>query len=100
MWQSWVNLIVSLWLVLCGFITGLQNGANLVISGIILAICGFMAYSTKKGWQVVVIGVVGLWLFVSGLVPTLVAQWNFIIAGLFCALLVLLYGFKKTEKAS
>ena len=79
MWQGRVNFILSIWLVLSGIIVFLQVSANLIIVGILAAICGFWGAKNWKGW---VNGILGLWIFLSGSVFNLVFSWNFIISGI------------------
>ncbi len=78
MWQGWINLILGVWLIISGFVGGLQTPANLIVVGILAAIFGFWAY---KSWQGVVNGILGIWTLLSGLIFHLLAPANFLIVG-------------------
>ncbi|MCD6234568.1 MAG: SPW repeat protein [Candidatus Marinimicrobia bacterium] len=93
MWQAWVNVILGLWLVVSGFIPGVQVNWNMIIAGILIALLGFTA---SKKWPAIVAGILGIWIFISGLFPSLIVQINFIIAGLAVLILSLILALQKT----
>ncbi|BFN36169.1 SPW repeat protein [Fidelibacter multiformis] len=95
MWQAWVNVILGLWLVVSGFIPGVQVNWNMIIAGILIALLGFTA---SKKWPAIVAGIVGIWIFISGLVPSLIVQLNFIIAGIVVLILSLVLALQKTPE--
>ncbi|MGC9512223.1 MAG: SPW repeat domain-containing protein [Fidelibacterota bacterium] len=95
MWQAWVNVILGLWLVVSGFISGVQVNWNMIIAGILIALLGF---TTSKKWPAIVAGIVGIWIFISGLVPSLIVQLNFIIAGIVVLILSLVLALQKTPE--
>jgi len=84
MWQGWINLVLGVWLILSGFISPLQTPANLIIVGILAAICGFWG---AKNWKGRINGILGLWIFLSGSVFNLAFSWNFIISGILLSIL-------------
>ncbi len=77
MWQGWVDIIIGIWLILCGFIPALQTPPSMLIAGVAAAIFGFWS----KTWQGTTNGIIGFWLFFSGVWFGLVAPWNFFISG-------------------
>lgn len=84
MFQSWINGVLGIWMIVAGFISTVQHSVNYIIVGIIVAALGFWA---AKRWQNTVSGVLGLWLIVSGIITTLIAPVNSIIIGIVIAVL-------------
>ena len=78
MWQSWISLIVGLWMVSSGIVGTLASRGNFVVAGALLAIFGF--WSTD--WRGVIIGIVGLWGVLSGILPALTGRGNMWISGI------------------
>lgn len=83
-WFNWFSLALGAWFFISGLIPALQGDWNMIILGIIAAICGFIAYQT---WQGIVNGAIGIWFFLSAIWFHLVAPWNFIILGAAMAIL-------------
>lgn len=48
MWQTWVNLIIGLWLIISGVVVKLQRPANFIIVGIIVVILAILMSGGKK----------------------------------------------------
>jgi len=46
MWQSWINGILGIWVIIIPFI-GATNTTVLVITGVVIAILGFWAAATS-----------------------------------------------------
>lgn len=82
MFQSWINGILGVWMIVAGFISGVQHGVNYIIVGLVIAILGFWA---AKKWQNAVCGILGLWFILSGIVSNLIAPANSIIVGIVIA---------------
>ena len=96
MWQAWVNFILGLWLLISGFIPGLNVNINYIIVGILIAILGFWTY---KQWQGIVNGILGLWILVSGFIAALMVNWNLIIVGIVVAILGIWQALTKPKAA-
>lgn len=84
MYQSWINGILGLWMIVAGFISGAQHSVNYIIVGVIVAALGFWA---AKRWQNTVSGILGLWFILSGIVTSLMGPPNSIIVGIVVAVL-------------
>jgi hypothetical protein len=78
MWQGWINLVLGVWLIISGLVSSLQTPANLIITGILVAVFGFWTY---KDWLGDIIGVLGLWSLLSGIWFSLFSPANFLIVG-------------------
>jgi hypothetical protein len=87
MWQSWVNLLVGIWLMLSGIIPSIHSPASMIVGGIVAAICGFWAGAEK--WPGIVTGFVGVWLIICGAWLALAVTWNFVIFGIIVGLLAI-----------
>ncbi|MEJ2637377.1 MAG: hypothetical protein P8184_19075 [Calditrichia bacterium] len=83
MWSNWVTFILGIWLFISGLIPSLQGDGNLIATGILAVIFGFIASRT---WQGVVNGVLGIWIFLSGIWFMLVSPANFLIVGAIMAI--------------
>lgn len=83
-WFNWFSLVLGVWFFISGLIPALQGDWNMIILGIVAAICGFIAYQT---WQGIVNGIIGIWFFLSAIWFHLVVPWNFIILGAAMAIL-------------
>ena len=81
MWQSWINLIDGIWLILCGFITALRTPASMIVGGAVAIVLGYWSAVSSKDWKRAVNGTIGIWLFLSGLWFNLDVRWNFLIFG-------------------
>lgn len=81
MWQSWINLVTGLWLILCGLVPSLQSPGTIIIPSIIVVIFGFWSTAQIKSWEETINGIIGIWLFISGVWLALWVPWNFIILG-------------------
>lgn len=77
MWQGWVDMIVGVWLILCGFVPGLQTSWSMLLAGFAVGVIGFSA----RTWQGNLNGLSGIWLFLSAVWFGLVAPWNFFLFG-------------------
>ena len=103
MWQSWINAIIGLWLIVASFtITGSRIGnlTNNLIAGIVLLVLGLWAAVANKSWQNWVIAVVGAWMIVAGFwFPSSHAgnMANSIIAGAVIAIAGFWAGFSKAK---
>lgn len=84
MFQSWINGILGLWMIVAGFISGAQHSVNYIIVGVVIAALGFWA---AKKWQNVVSAILGLWFILSGIVTTLMSPANSILVGIVIAVL-------------
>ena len=40
MWQGWIDLILALWILSCGFLNRLQTADNMWIPGVIIFVLG------------------------------------------------------------
>ena len=89
MWQAWFNLAVGIWLVICGFIPGLQTPVSMLVPGAVAFIFGFWSTYTDKSWQGIVNGVSGIWLFLSAVWFGLFIQWNFLVFGVLIGIMAL-----------
>lgn len=81
MWQSWINLAIGLWLILCGFVPALQTPDSMIIPGILALIFGFWSTTRVSSWEGVINGIAGIWLFLSGLWFQFYLPWNFLVIG-------------------
>lgn len=54
MFQSWINGVLGIWMIVAGLISAVQHGVNYIIVGIIVAALGF---SAGRRWQNAVSGV-------------------------------------------
>ncbi len=84
MFQSWINGILGLWMILTGFISGVQTSVNFIVVGAVIAILGF--WGARK-WQNDVSAVLGLWFVLSGIITSLISPVNSIIVGIIVAAL-------------
>ena len=85
--KSWINFIIGVWLILCGFTPSIQTPLNMFIAGILAVIFGFWLAFSEVGWPGTVTGIFGIWLFLSGIWFGLNVPWNFIISGFVIAIL-------------
>ncbi len=97
MWTGWINLILGVWTLISGLVSGLQGSVNYIIVGIILAILSFATASKK--WQGIISGILGIWLVLSGIVAGLQGGANLIIVGILIIIFGILLGVAKGEKA-
>lgn len=81
MWQSWLNLVIGLWLILCGFTPSLQIPVYMIVPGALAFIFGFWTTIRVQNWEGNINGIMGVWLFLSGLLFNLNLSWNFTVAG-------------------
>jgi hypothetical protein len=81
MWLEWIEFMIGIWLIVCGFIPGLQSSASLVATGIATFLFGFWDAAIANSWQGTINGVLGVWLVLSGMTFHLNSQWNFFIVG-------------------
>jgi hypothetical protein len=84
MCNSWMKLLMGLWLIFSGFVSPLRTPENMIIVGFILTICCFRSYAL---WQAFITGILGIWLFMSGITylfvhTHLVIPVNFLIVGI------------------
>jgi len=86
MWKSWIVFILGLWLIISGFITSLNDPANMLIIGVLVAAFGFWDYQM---WQGIVNAILGVWIFLSGSVFDLANLPNMFIIGVIIAILSL-----------
>jgi membrane-bound ClpP family serine protease len=96
MWTGWINLILGVWTLISGLVSGLQGSANYIIVGIILAILSFV--TAAKKWQGIICGILGLWLIFSGIVAGLQGGANLIIVGILIIILGFLLGVAKSKE--
>ena len=89
MWQGWIDLIMGLWILSCGFSNHLELADNLWIPGLVVFVFGLWATMKGKSWQGFINSLAGLWLFLSGLFFSIVIGWNFIIFGVLITVLAL-----------
>ncbi len=89
-WQSWVNGVLGLWLIVVALIGLEASMTTLVITGFLVAIVGFWAALMRNSlWQQWVNGILGLWVIA---IPFLVLTgatlaWTVGITGLVVAVL-------------
>lgn len=86
MWQSWMNILAGIWLIICGFIPQLRTPASLIAAGAAVLVFGFWNTAQIKSWQGIINGLAGIWLFLSGLWFGIFFQWNFLIFGVLITL--------------
>lgn len=84
-----MNLAVGVWLIICGFILGMQTPSSLTVAGVVAFIFGFWGAAGVNSWQGSINGIIGIWLFLSGIEFALAVQWNFFISGIFIIVLAL-----------
>lgn len=87
MLQSWFNIAVGIWLLLCGFIPSLQTPASMITAGAVAMLFGFWGTGRTFSWQSTINGIIGIWLFLSGVWFHLYVPWNFFVFG--AAMLIL-----------
>jgi hypothetical protein len=87
MWQSWIDLAVSVWLIISTFVMAIRTPASMFVAGIVAIIFGFWAASNS--WQGAVNGILGVWLFLSGVAFSLAVPWNFFISGIVVGILAI-----------
>lgn len=53
MWQQWINGLLGIWIIVTAFVTWTYSGlrANLIITGIIIAILGFWGAGQYGAYQ-------------------------------------------------
>ena len=81
MLQSWFNIAVGLWLLLCGFIPSLQTPAGMISAGAVAMLFGVWGTGRVKSWQSTVNGIIGVWIFLNGVWFHLFVPWNYFIFG-------------------
>ena len=84
MWTGWVSFIGGAWLIVSGFIPGVQTDANLIATGAGLVVFGFASIPNLQG---IANGLIGIWLLLSGIWFGIVAPWNFLLFGVCAAIL-------------
>ena len=82
MWQGWIDIAVGVWLIVCGFVPGLQSSASMVVGGAVATVFGFWGAGRTNGWQGTINGLIGIWLLLSAIVFLLVVPWNFFLSGI------------------
>lgn len=87
MWQAWMDLVVGIWLIICGFVPTLQTPASMIIAGIVAFVFGFWGAARVNSWQGTINGIIGIWLFLSVVAFGLVVSWNFFIPGIVVGIL-------------
>lgn len=68
MLRAWITGVLGIWLIVASFvITGgkVNNLANDLIVGIIVAIASFSAFITKRIWLSLITGILATWLILS-----------------------------------
>ena len=78
--RPWINIVAGLWAFITGYLVHALVPANLVILGIVIAVCGFWTY--EREWQGFVNGVIGIWLILSAFAPALMVPVNLWISGI------------------
>ena len=87
MWQGRISLVVGIWLIISGLISGLQGSFNMVLFGLLALIVGFFFL---KGWEGMMSGIIGIWLIISGFVPGFITTQNFIVIGILISIISLI----------
>jgi len=89
MWQSWINAIAGIWLIVCGFVPILRTPASMIAAGAAVFVFGFWNTAQVKSWQAVINGLAGIWIFLSGLWFGVIVPWNFLIFGVLITLMAI-----------
>lgn len=89
MWQGWIDLIMGLWVLSCGFVNRMQVNDNMWIPGVMVLFFGLWSAKRGNSWQGFINSLFGLWLFLSGVFFALNTGWNFIIFGTIITILAL-----------
>ena len=79
MWQSWLILAGGAWITLSSFIWQIQTKENLIITGAIITILGFLDSKNLEG---VMMGMLGIWVLLSGIANYLNLPINYFLTGL------------------
>lgn len=93
-WQGWTAGIIGVWLFIAAFLNfpKMGNMWDDIISGIVVAIIGFLMIKPKP-WQGWTVAIMGIWLIIAGFIPALVVgngnMWNLIIS----SVLIMVGGF-------
>src|SRR5262249_36011573 len=82
MWETAINLLVAIWLIVTGVRYPNSPGV-LIVSGTVAMTFGFYVAAVRDSWQSFVIGMIGLWLFVGPLATNAATtRANFLISGI------------------
>ena len=87
MWQSWISFVLGVWLILSGLISGLQGSVSMILTGILIALIGYLFL---KGWEGMVNGILGLWLLISGIISGFVTVQNYLVIGILITVISLI----------
>jgi hypothetical protein len=87
MWQSWISLVLGIWLIISGLIVGLQGSFSMVIIGLLAVIVSFFFL---KGWEGVLNGILGVWLIICGFIHGLITTQNYLVVGILISIISLI----------
>jgi len=90
MWQGWINLLVSVWLITGAYFETIQNEISMLLASIILIISGIWGAGKGNSWQDMSIGFIGFILlllvsvnlvngvafFITGVVAFIISLWD------------------------
>jgi hypothetical protein len=78
MWQSWLTLIIGIWVTISGLYANLSGPVNIVIIGLLALLSGSLLL---RRWEGLVTAAIGLWLLICGFSSMLLTAPNFLISG-------------------
>jgi hypothetical protein len=81
MWQSRVNLIIGIWLILTGIIQALQTPVNMIITGLAAILFGLWIGIKIKSWEGILNGFIGVWILLCGALLNFNLSWNYFVFG-------------------
>ena len=82
MWQTAINLLIAVWLIVTGLSYPNSPGV-LIVSGTVAVAFGSYVAAVRDCWQSFVIGMIGIWLFVGPLATNgAMTRTNFLISGI------------------
>lgn len=63
MWQAWLNILISGWLITCAFVDRIGNEISMILASILLIITGLWGAGRGNSWQDMSICFIGFILF-------------------------------------
>jgi hypothetical protein len=92
MWQAWLNILISGWLITCAFMEIIQNEISMILSSILLIISGLWGAGKGNSWQDMSICFIGIILFllvsfnqvnsiaffITGAITLIISFWDLI----------------------